>query len=143
MIIWINGPFGVGKTTTARLASELSGWRVFDPEHVGYLLAGNLRDRDFDDFQDLPPWRRLVPVVADEIFRYTDSNAMLAVQTVLVEAYWSELLAGLSKRGLSVFHVVLDAAEDVLRGRIETDEEEQQAVQWRLNHLARYQPALG
>lgn len=61
LIVWLNGPFGVGKTTTAELVTERSGWRLFDPEHVGYLLAGNLQDLGHDDFQDLVEdyWREL------------------------------------------------------------------------------------
>ncbi len=135
MIVWINGTFGVGKTTTAGLVNERTGWRQFDPEHVGYLLAGNLRDLAFDDFQDLPPWRVLVPIVADEILRFAGGPAMVAVQTVLDEAYWDELEAGLSARNRSVFHVVLDADEEALRRRIDGDRNEAQARQWRLDHL--------
>ena len=94
MIIWINGTFGVGKTTTANALLKGSSWRLFDPEHVGFLLAGNLRDLEFDDFQDLPPWRELVPAVADEIYRFTGPEGMVAVQTVLVADYWDELVRG-------------------------------------------------
>lgn len=141
MIVWINGTFGVGKTTTAHAVSDRTDWRKFDPEHVGYLLAGNLRDLEFDDFQDLPPWRALVPVVADEIYRYTNPPAMIAVQTVLVAKYWTELASGLAERDLPVLHVVLDCEEAELRRRIENDEVESQALEWRLDHLARFRDA--
>lgn len=136
MIVWINGTFGVGKTTTAKAITERTNWRMFDPEHVGFLLAGNLRDLDFDDFQDLPPWRALVPAVAGEIYYYTNPAAMIAVQTVLVEKYWTELASGLAERNLEVLHVVLDCNEAELRRRIENDEIEPQALDWRLDHLA-------
>ena len=138
MIIWINGTFGVGKTTTARFVNHHTGWRIFDPEHVGFLLAGSLRDLDFDDFQELPPWRALVPVFAEEIFRYTNSKAMIAVQSVLVEDYWNELTKGLAERGLPVLHVVLDCGGEELRRRIETDEIEEQARDWRLDHIGSF-----
>ena len=141
MIVWINGTFGVGKTTTANAVLEQTGWRIFDPEHVGYLLAGNLKDLEFDDFQDLPPWRNLVPAVAEEIYRYTNPKAMLAVQTVFVESYWGELMKGLTERGLPVLHVVLDCDEAELRRRIETDEVESQALEWRLDHITRFEAA--
>jgi len=141
MIVWINGTFGVGKTTTANTVAERTDWRTFDPEHVGYLLAGNLRDLDFVDFQDLPPWRALVPAVADEIYRYTNPTAMLAVQTVLVEKYWHELATGLLERGLPVLHVVLDCEDNELRRRIEDDEVESQALEWRLDHMAKFSDA--
>ena len=99
VIVWINGTFGVGKTTTAQAIAARTDWRTFDPEHVGFLLAGNMRDLAFDDFQDLPPWRTLIPVVAAEIFRFTRPPAMTAVQTVLVESYWEELNAGFEQTG--------------------------------------------
>ncbi len=109
MILWINGAFGVGKTTTASLVRERERtWRLFDPEWVGSMLRANLGELGFDDFQDLVPWRFLVPVVASEIASLT-GDPLLAVQTVLVETYWAELRGGLAKRNLDVFHVVLDA----------------------------------
>ena len=138
VIVWVNGTFGVGKTTTAEAVIDRTGWRLFDPEHVGYLLAGNLRDLEFDDFQDLPPWRALVPAVADEIYRFSNPETMVAVQTVLVESYWRELRAGLGERALPVFHVVLDCDEQTLRRRIEDDEIEVEAREWRLDHIARF-----
>ena len=61
MIVWVNGAFGAGKTTTAaRLTEMWKGSRRFDPEQVGYALGNNLKDIPFSDFQDLPPWRPLV-----------------------------------------------------------------------------------
>lgn len=68
VIIWLNGPFGAGKTTTAKqLVGRLDNARHFDPELVGYLLRTALGDHDLKDFQDLPPWRELVPVFTEKI----------------------------------------------------------------------------
>ena len=40
MIVWINGAFGSGKTTTAGLVTKrLDGAKLFDPEYVGYMLT--------------------------------------------------------------------------------------------------------
>lgn len=142
MLVWINGTFGVGKTTTGNLVAAETQWRLFDPEHVGYLLAANLKDLEFDDFQDLPPWRTLVPVVADQLRRFTGCAAMVAVQTVLVEDYWNELRQGLAEHDLPVFHVVLDCQETELRRRIDTDEVESQARQWRLDHIENFHRAM-
>ena len=37
MLLWINGPFGGGKTATAyELSRRLPGSVVCDPEHVGF-----------------------------------------------------------------------------------------------------------
>lgn len=141
MIIWVNGTFGVGKTTTGRLLAQRDDrLRLFDPEWVGYLLANNLADQDFTDFQQLPPWRRLTPLVADELVRFTGQH-LVAVQTVLDETYWQELKSGLAALGHEVRHVVLEADEAVLRQRIAADEVEAGAAQWRLDHLAPYAAA--
>ena len=66
---------------------------MFDAEIVGYMLMTILQDQTFSDFQDLPPWRALVPVVTAEIERHTGQD-LLAVQTVLSQAYWAELTGG-------------------------------------------------
>ncbi len=140
MLVWLNGPFGVGKTTTAEAICDRTSWRLFDPEFVGYMLQANLRDLEFDDFQDLAPWRFLVPAVALEIHRHTGAN-LIAVQTVLVEEYWSELRSGLVDAGLAVTHVLLDCETAVLRERIEQDEIESEAKEWRLDHIAQFEQA--
>jgi hypothetical protein len=141
VILWINGAFGVGRTTTAEFVRRREpGWRLFDPEWVGYMLKANLGDLAFDDFQELPPWRSLVPRVAREIASLT-GESLMAVQTVLVEEYWSELQRGFGRQGLDVFHVLLDADETVLRTRITRDTADPGAEQWRLDHVDRYRSA--
>ena len=59
----------------------------------------------------------------------------LSPQTILVRAYLEQISAGLRNAGLDVFHVVIDAAEEVLRQRIQGSAE---APAWRLDHLAEY-----
>ncbi|MFB4192719.1 hypothetical protein ACE15J_28305, partial [Klebsiella pneumoniae] len=39
MIIWINGPFGAGKTTLAeRLRDRRPKSLIFDPEEIGFVV---------------------------------------------------------------------------------------------------------
>jgi adenylylsulfate kinase-like enzyme len=141
LIIWLNGTFGSGKTSTAaELTARLPGARLFDPEWVGYMLKANLADLEFTDFQQLPPWRRLVPVVLSEVASLTGQH-LIAVQTVLVESYWEELRAGLAACSLDIFHVLLHADPAVLAQRIRADQVESRACQWRLEHLADYAAA--
>lgn len=143
MIVWLNGTFGVGKSATAaELARIMPGSRVFDAEIVGYMLMTILQDQAFSDFQDLPPWRALVPVVTAEIERHTGQD-LLAVQTVLSQAYWAELTGGFREQKLDVFHVLLEADPQVLAQRIEADEAERTARQWRLGHIGGYLAARG
>lgn len=135
MIVWINGPFGGGKTTSAnRVVERLDNCRLFDPEWIGYLLRDHLRDRRIDDFQDVPAWRRLVPVVAAEL-QATTGDTLVAVQSVLDEQYWHEIAAGIRAAGLPLLHVVLDIDEPTLRARIDRDEFELAAAGWRHDHV--------
>lgn len=135
MIVWLNGTFGAGKTATGpELLPLVPGARLFDPETVGYMLRPNLADHPVSDFQDWPPWRPLVVATATELARYTGEH-LIAAQTVLNRSYLAEIFTGLRAAGLAVFHVLLDAGDDVLRHRIEASTE---ARQWRLEHLARY-----
>lgn len=141
MLVWINGTFGVGKTTTANaLTRRLPSHRLFDPEWVGYMLRANLADLNFDDFQQLPPWRKLVPLISAEIKRFTATD-LVAVQTVLVQRYWDELRDGFDRLGLAVMHVLLDCDEAALRHRIVNDEVEAAAAGWRLDHIETYTSA--
>jgi shikimate kinase len=141
VIIWLNGTFGVGKTTTAgHLADRLAGARLFDPELVGYLLRASLRDHEFRDFQDLPPWRELVPVVTGSIAAFTGQH-LIAVQTVLREEYWSELAQSFRRTPLEVFHVLLHVDSEILAKRIKADKADPGACQWRLDHISGYEKA--
>ncbi|MFD1149989.1 AAA family ATPase [Saccharothrix hoggarensis] len=141
MIIWLNGTFGAGKTTTAReLTGLVPSARVFDSEHVGYLLRHVLTE-PVENFQDWPPWRSLVVHTAVETLRYV-GGALVIPQTVLTEAYYREIDAGLRAAGLDVRHFVLHAREDVLVGRIEADRDDPGARQWRLDHVERYRAAV-
>ncbi len=138
MIVWLNGTFGAGKTTTgAELQPLIPGARLFDPETVGYMLAPNLADHPVGDFQDWPPWRPLVVATATELARYTGEH-LIAPQTILDPRYLAEIFTGLRTAGTAVFHVLLDADDDVLRRRIGASGE---ARQWRLDHLAAYREA--
>jgi len=141
VIIWLNGTFGAGKTTTAsQLAGRLANARPFDPELVGLLLMETLEDHEFRDFQDLPPWRELVPVFTEKIAGFTGQH-LIAVQTVLREDYWHELTQAFKRTPLDIFHVLLHVDSEVLAERIKADEVVPKARQWRLDHISDYEKA--
>lgn len=54
---------------------------------------------------------------------------------MLSQSYWAELHAGMTEAGLDVFHVVLTSDEETLRRRIELDQDEPDARDWRLAHV--------
>ena len=98
------------------------------------MLQPNLADQPVSDFQHWPPWRPLVVATATELARFTGQH-LIAPQTILVRAYLEQIFAGLRDADLDVFHIVLDAGEEVLRQRIQGSAE---AQAWRLDHLAEY-----
>jgi hypothetical protein len=62
VILFLNGAFGIGKTTVARLVvRRVPRALLFDPEPIGIALqrAARLVGRDVADFQHLRLWRRL------------------------------------------------------------------------------------
>ena len=142
MIVWLNGTFGAGKTTTSRhLAAMLPGARIFDAETVGYMLGPVLSDVTARDFQDHPPWRALVVETASQILDYV-GGTLVVPQSVLVRPYWRELAAGFDAAAIPVRHFVLHADAAALTRRIEDDAVEAGARQWRLDHLGAYETAL-
>ncbi|MCL7382284.1 AAA family ATPase [Streptomyces sp. 35G-GA-8] len=143
MIIWLNGTFGAGKTTTAKeLTSRIPDSRLFDAEKVGEMPWHVLGVPE-RDFQDFPPWRGLVVETARQVLDYV-GGTLVVTQTVLVEQYWQEIRGGLMEAGVPVHHFLLDTDQDTLVRRIETDikPESISARQWRLDHLGEYQRAL-
>ncbi|WP_406315540.1 AAA family ATPase [Streptomyces sp. NBC_00118] len=143
MIIWLNGTFGAGKTTTAKeLTSRIPDSRLFDAEKVGEMLWHVLGVPE-RDFQDFPPWRGLVVETARQVLDYV-GGTLVVTQTVLVEQYWQEIHTGLTQAGIPVHHFLLHADQDTLVERIETDTKPKSitARRWRLDHLADYRQSL-
>lgn len=141
MIIWLNGTFGVGKTTTAtELTKLVPAARIFDTEFIGAMLNHVLASEPVDDFQSWPPWRRLVVDTATHILDYV-GGVLVVPQSVLVHKYWREIRTGIEQAGIPLHHTVLHAHRDELRRRIETDTASATAQQWRLDHLDAYQAA--
>lgn len=149
-VIWINGPFGIGKTTTARLLiGRIPGARIFDPEEVGYLLRHVMVHESVDDFQDWPLWRTLVVANMVEIINHTDST-LVTPMTVLRADYAEEIFTGLARRGKHVTQILLHADEAALRQRIEDSAEypgqpeaSAKTRRWRFSKLDAYQQAYG
>lgn len=64
VIVWINGVFGVGKTSTAaELVSLLPQMRVCNPERLGWFLQRTVGLLRPGDFQHLHSWRPSLPQI--------------------------------------------------------------------------------
>jgi hypothetical protein len=141
LVVWINGPFGVGKTTVAeRLAARHPGALVFDPEIVGSMLRRLLpQELHVPDYQDMPIWRRLVRTTALELVS-TYERPLVVPMTLVVPEYFEGIVGGLRRaRGTRVAHFTLLADGDTVTSRLagRNDDEE-----WAAAQLARCLPAL-
>jgi predicted kinase len=144
MIIWINGAFGVGKSTLAReLAATIPDCMIMDPEVIGAYLHRLIPDSPTGDYQDLEFWRSLTThtiLKLRRIYRVT-----VVVPMTMVNPTWLEGIHGtIRKHGESLLHVFLDADESTLRDRIDNhaadtvDPTIDSGVrEWRLQQLSR------
>jgi hypothetical protein len=142
VILWVNGPFGGGKTTTVRaLLDARPDLAVFDTEWIGSMLEAPLgRKRPVDDFQDWPSWRELVIAALLSIDKAI-GGTIVVPQTVLVEQYWDEIVEGLARGELDVRAVTLFASRAELEERIRSAAVEESEVDWRLGRLADFEGA--
>jgi glutaredoxin-related protein len=142
MILWINGTFGVGKTSTAnQLVQLLPEARIYDPEHVGYMLRHVLTE-PIGDFQDWPPWRQLVVATAAQVHRFV-GGILVTPMTLLRRDYLQEVFDGLTSHDLDVRHFLVHANRDELARRIDKDQGlPEKTRRWRLDHLPIHERAL-
>ncbi|MBY8341567.1 NUDIX domain-containing protein [Streptomyces spinosirectus] len=152
-VVWINGAFGAGKTTTARELIELiPNSTLFDPEVIGAALAHLLPPKhlaEVGDHQDLPIWRRLVIDTAAAMLAELGGTLVIPM-TLLRQEYRDEIFGGLAARRIAVRHVLLAPAETILRERIarrevppDLPDGEIRVRQWSYDHIEQYRAALG
>ncbi|GAA0399483.1 NUDIX domain-containing protein [Streptomyces luteireticuli] len=152
MIVWLNGAFSAGKTSTAKeLTGLIPDSHLYDPEVIGGALRHLLppgRMREVGDYQDLPVWRRLVVDTAAALLAEV-GGVLVVPMTLLRQEYRDEIFGGLAARRIRVRHVLLTVDETILRTRIEERVEDpgdpvrsESVRQWARDHVAPYQEAL-
>ena len=129
MIVWLNGAFGVGKTSVAKeLVRQLPDARLCDPERIGFVMRRTFwRGRDY---QDVALWRELTRRQVQRVGRKVTA---VVPMTVVDRAVYETVTAG-----AQVF--LLCAKEDVLRQRIAGSDV---AQTWRSQQLNRCLTAFG
>lgn len=139
LVVWINGPFGVGKSTVAEaLVERWPDALLFDPEQVGALLRAVLPpELSPDDFQDIPLWRALVREITMSLL--DDYRRTIVVpMTLVVPAYFDEIVGELRREGVRVEHVALIARPETILQRVAGSDREG----WAAEHVDRCLEAL-
>ena len=116
MIIWLNGPFGVGKTSVAAsLRASMPDSIVFDPEVIGtllHVLVPTFRSRDY---QDMALWRWLARE-GPRLWQRT-GRVVIVPMTVMDEGHFAEVVESLRLRA-DVRHFTLMASRDEIMRRL-------------------------
>ncbi|WP_308290461.1 NUDIX hydrolase [Streptomyces meridianus] len=117
MIVWLNGTFGAGKTSTAReLLKLIPDSSCFDPVRVARMLGEVLpRERldEVGDCRDLSSWRRLV--VETGVALLAEAPGTLVVPMELFrQEHRDEIFGGFASRRIEVRHFLLHAGETIL-----------------------------
>jgi len=118
-LIWINGAFGSGKTTTAlELNRRLPKSFIYDPENVGSFIRSNTNDLFSDgDFQDIPLWREMNYKILRMIAENYD-GIVIVPMTLVDPGYYSEIVERLVSDGVDVRHYILYAQRDEIKRRL-------------------------
>jgi len=154
VILFLNGPFGVGKSTAAELIVErILRAAVYDPEIVGAFVWHLTRDMDADvegrnDFQDHPLWEPMVVETA-RLLKREYGRMLIIPMTVWRRDRFLRLTDGLREVDPELLRLLrLTASEDTLRGRILGRPESEGDHGWCLGRLgvcleASRDPAFG
>ena len=116
MIIWINGSFGVGKTTIAEnLKDRIANSIIYDPEKVGMFLYKTLPEKK-DDFQDYELWRTINYEMLKEL--YKQNEVIIVPMTITNLQYYNEIVGRLQKDGIKILHFILTANKESIIRRL-------------------------
>jgi hypothetical protein len=118
MLLWINGPFGGGKTQTAHeIQRRLPESVICDPEEVGFGLRRMTPAYLRHDFQDYPAWRQGVFEVLDQVLT-EHAGVVIAPMTIVEPNYFEQTIGQLRDRGHDVRHFALLADRQTVLRRL-------------------------
>ncbi len=122
MIIMINGPFGVGKTSAAKLLDTVfPDSMIYDPEEIGYTLREIVvRTNQLEamgDYQHLPLWPYFTVEFARQLYHQYQRH-LIVPMTMAFPDYFQYIKAGFSSFESKVHHFCLLASPETIRQRL-------------------------
>jgi hypothetical protein len=123
MIVMINGSFGVGKTTIAKLLRHsLPGSAIYDPEWVGFVIRRlpkwiKLKGAGSDDYQDIVLWRRSA-VAGVRLFRLCASGPVIVPMAFSRRDYFDEVITGIESLDSELRVFCLKASLTTVKNRL-------------------------
>lgn len=119
MIIWLNGAFGAGKTTSAfELNRRLPNSFVYDPENIGFFIRKNTpKATHMPDFQDYEQWRSFNYEMLRRIANEYDGTIIVPM-TIVNRQYYNEIIQRLIDDGILLKHYILYANKETILKRL-------------------------
>ncbi|WP_127539541.1 AAA family ATPase [Paenibacillus illinoisensis] len=124
MIVMINGAFGSGKTSAAKMLQPLiNNSMIYDPEEIGYmirkLIPEECREENerTDDFQDIELWRVLTVKTAVEVRRKYNKH-LIVPMTIYKEENFNHIYNGFKAIDEELYHFSLVATEETIYKRL-------------------------
>lgn len=118
MIIWISGPYGVGKSTLAEaIAAKMNNALIFDAEEVGNAVRENYPDCPYGYiFEDYPLWSEFCYMLLKDIHEKFHKNILVPMTLLRMESYG--IIEKLNRDGIDTRLVVLEASYQTVHDRI-------------------------
>lgn len=118
MIVWISGPYGVGKSTLAELmAARMGNAWIFDAEEVGNAVRDNYPDRPHGlIFEDYPLWGDFCCRLLKDVHASCRKDILVPMTLLRKESY--RIIEALQRAGIDTRLVILEATYETVRDRI-------------------------
>ena len=135
MIIWISGPYGVGKSTLAEaMAPKMENALIFDAELVGDAVRSNYPDDPYGYiYEDYPLWGEFCCKLLTDVHN-TFHKDILVPMTLMRSASYDAIIQKLRDNGIETHLVVLEASYDSVHDRILARGEEEGC--WCMENIA-------
>lgn len=125
MIVWINGAYCVGKSSSAKKIEEIIGENVVEILESDYFYLEMLNNNPYLAFGGTLPQNNLHFIsyfkkIIEE--RLENTNKMLIVVMSLTQKECKELLFdSLKDANKNILHIILTASKEIIKFRIEND----------------------
>lgn len=135
MIVIINGSFGVGKSSVARVLREaLTGSTIYDPEWIGIALMRlpgfiKLKGSGTDDFQDINLWRKSA-ITGVKLFNLISDGPVIVPMTFSHRPYFDEVIEGLRRHHLRLKVFCLRASLPTVKQRLSMRGDKLEVQNW-------------
>ena len=133
MIIWISGPYGVGKSTLAELmAARMENTWLFDAEAVGNAVRDNYPDHPRGAiFEDYPLWGEFCCRLLKDIHASCRKDILVPMTLLRKTSYG--IIEELRRAGIDTKLVILEASYQTVRDRILARGEDEGC--WCMEHI--------